>query len=214
MAKQLPASIIIEKNRIETEYTWLVMLDIVLPDSTLLYLVRNNEDVTFNSTLYVAIPFTIEPTKETTKGQINTVTLKVSNITRIIQSYIEDQNGGIGSSVKVRFINNIDLSGTTDYSELELDFTVLSTNSDTQWVSFTLGTGNPLNKRFPLDRYLANHCGFKFNNLSGQEGTSPECGYSGSETSCNRTLSDCQARNNSSRFGGFLGLGKGGVRIA
>lgn len=213
MAKNLPASVIIEKNRLSTENSWLTLLDVVLPDDTPLYLVCNNEDITFNSTVYTAIPFKIEPTKENSKGQIPTLTLSISNITRAMQTYIEENSGGVGSSVKVRVINNMDLSGSTDYSELEADFTVLGSNCDTQWAVFTLGAGSPLNKRFPLYRYLANHCRFQFNNLPGKEGLSPECGYSGVETTCNRTLSDCQARSNSSRFGGFLGLSKGGVRI-
>ena len=214
MAKQLPASIILEKNRLETEYVWLIFLDIVLPDGTPLYLVRNNEDTTFISTVYTAIPFTLEPTKENSKGVIPTVSLKISNVTRVIQAYMEAQNGGVGSDVKVRVLNSKDLSGGTDLAELELDFTVLSSHSDTKWVTFLLGAGSPLNKRFPLDRYIASHCRFRFDNLPGKEGLSPDCGYSGVETTCNRTLSDCQDRNNSARFGGFMGLGKGGVRYA
>lgn len=45
MPKNLPANIIIEKNKLQTKAAWLICLKITLPDGTIIRLVRNNENV-------------------------------------------------------------------------------------------------------------------------------------------------------------------------
>ena len=204
MAKNLPANLILEKNKLATPNPWLVLLDIVLPDSTTFYLVKNTEDITFQGRTYTAINFEIEPTQHKTGGEIPTVTLRVSNVTRVLQAYLEDLNGAVGAGVTIRVVNSAYLS--EDYSELEMTFDVLATQADAQWVTFTLGAPNPLKRRFPPYRYIAQYCNWEFK--------SRECNYQGSATSCNRTWDNCQALNNTKRFGGYLGLNPGGVRIA
>ena len=47
MPKDIPQSIIIQKNLLSSTYPWLILLDIFLPDSTNFYLVNNNENVIF-----------------------------------------------------------------------------------------------------------------------------------------------------------------------
>lgn len=208
--KNLPANLIIEKNKIATPNSWLVLLDVTLTDNTKFYLVKNTENITFQGNEYTAMNFEIEPTAETSKGEIPTVTLRISNVTRIIQAYLEELEGCIGATVVVRVVNAAYLA--EDYSELEMTFDVLATNSDVNWVSFTLGAPNPLRRRFPLYRYIANHCGWSYK--------SAECGYSGALGTCERTLDDCRNHNSeennfeqSKRFGGFHGL-NGDVRLA
>lgn len=215
MAKTLPASVVLEKNKLSTTNTWVILLDVTLPDSTMLYITNNNEDVVFNGQTYTAIPFTLDDVKENSKGELPTISLKISNITRSVQALMEDPDieGMVGGTVRLQLVNTLDLTGTTDFSELDLTFTIMSSSSDAYWATFNLGAGSPLNKRFPLDRYIASHCRFTFNNLTGKEGLSPECGYVGVDTSCERTLSACQAKSNSERFGGYVGLDKGGVRV-
>lgn len=211
IAEALPAtglsvSLLIEKNRIASPNAWLVTLDITMPDNTEYHIVNNNESITFNSQVYTPFPFQIEPTKETTKGEIPTVTLKVSNVTRVFQASIESNNGGVGAIVIVRFINSAYLS--EDYAELEMEFTVLRTESNIDWISFTLGAPSPLIKRFPLYRYLASHCNWTFKEV--------ECGYTGTETYCDRTLdgvNGCRQKSNSNRFGGFPGMANSRTRI-
>jgi len=71
---------------------------------------------------YIAFPFELEPTKQTSKGEIPTLTVRVSNITRLIQPYLEALDGGIGSIVKITVVNSAHLS--ENYSELEMTFDV------------------------------------------------------------------------------------------
>ena len=46
------------------------------------------------------------------------------------------------------------------------------------------------------------------------DGVNIECDATSPLTTCNRTLADCVERNNSERFGGFLGMQSDGIRIA
>lgn len=280
----IPANLILEKNRLATASVWLVLLDITLTDNTVFQLVKNNEDITFNGDVYSAFNFEMEPTEQTGKGEIPSVTLKVSNVTKLIQPYLETLDGGIGSSVKLTVANSDHL--TEDYTEFEMTFDVIDCNSSAQWVTFTLGAPNLLSQMFLLNKYLALHCNGPFNDVEEQQGF--ECGYAGKAiegitlsgtspvsiqiaghdfseddmlkfadivgtvelngnsytvsvtdadnftldgtdssdftaytsggkagySTCKRTLADCRARGNATRFGGFPGMRSGGVRIA
>ena len=209
--KSLPANLVTEKNKLHSTDPWLILLDITLTDSTPIRLVRNTEDVTYNTNTYTAFPFDLSIVESNSTGQIPTVTLKVCNITRLLTPYLESLDGGLESTVKVTVVNAGLLSES--YSELDMDFTVMGCEADAHWVTWTLGMANPINRRFPLYRFLANHCAWTFTG-GVAVGVNVECGYTGAYTTCNRTLSDCVARSNTARFGGFLGMQSDGIRIA
>jgi len=153
--------------------------------------------------LFMAFPFQLDTTMSSSKGEIPTVELKVSNVTQLIEAQLQTLNGGIGSEVKIIVVNSKFL--TENYSELELYFDVLECHTNHEWVTFTLGAPSPMRKRFPLDRYFALHCRWKFKSI--------ECGYVGAETTCNRTLEQCRARTNTTRFGGFPCMRSGGIKV-
>lgn len=199
--KSLPLALKQAKNQLGGDSPWLVTLDIDL-DGTFYYLVNNNEDITYNGQVYTAVPFDVAPPKESSKGEIPTVTLNVSNVTRTLQYYMELLAGAVGAPVTLRVVNTAHLA--EDYSELTMYFEVMATKCTASVVSFTLGAPNPLNTRFPAEQFIAAHCNWKFKG--------PECAYAGVASSCNRTLKDCQLKSNSVRFGGFPGL-QGGIRL-
>lgn len=200
--KLIPSNLIIEKNRLTTTNAWIVLLDVQLENSTL-YVCNNNEAVSFQGRTYTPVPFEIEPTESGSGGEIPTVTLRLSNVTRMAMTYIEQTSGLVGRTVVVRVVNSAYLS--ENYSELTMTFDILGTEVNAQWVVFTLGAPSPLNKRFPLYRYLANHCQWEYKGI--------ECGYSGDLPTCKKTLEDCRNHNNSARFGGFIGLLRGQLRV-
>jgi len=171
--KSLPASLILEKNKLASPNPWLVLLTITLTDSTILRFVRNTKDVTYKGNVYTAFPFEITPAKQDNRGEIPTVTLTVSNVTQLLEPYLDEQDGGVGASVVITVINAAHLD--EDYAELEMAFDVLACYSTAESVVFTLGAPNPLRQQFPLRMYLAQHCGFVY------EGA--ECGYVGKDIS-------------------------------
>lgn len=203
--KTLPANITLEKNKLETPSAFLILLEVTLPDATKFYLTNNNEQVTFNAQVYTPIPFQLDPIKEQLQGQLQVVNLRISNVTRLMQSYLEATNGGIGSVVTLTVVNSAYLAES--YSELTMTFDVVSCSTDINWVNFGLGAPNPLRRRFPLHRYLPSNCRW-VSNFKGAE-----CAYAGIDSTCKGTYDDCLLKANQVRFGGFKGLEAGGLRV-
>ena len=207
--KKLPASLVLEKNKLAQNSAWLILLDIDIEGESTIYLVRNNESVPFGNNTYQPFAFELDATKQESKGKIPTVGLSISNVTRIFANLLEVHNGGVGATVTLRVVNSALL--TENYAELTIEYDVIATEVSEEWVSFTLGAPNPLRQRFPKYRYISGHCNWQFNYPAG---TGAECGYTGEDTICTRTLDDCQGKGNSERYGGFLGLMSGGMRVA
>ncbi len=202
--KNLPANLILEKNKLATTSAWLVLLDLTLPDASVIRLARNSENITFGGNVYTAFPFDLNATQSSGRGEIPTVQLRVSNVTRLLQAYIEQYNGGVGFSVKITVVNSALLA--ENYAELAMTFDVLACQSDSQWITFSLGAPNPLRRRYPLYRAIGNHCNWTYKGR--------ECNYTGGLATCKRTLADCRAHSNSARFGGRPGLTGSGIRLA
>lgn len=283
--KYLPSSIVLEKNKFATTSAWLILLTVTLPDTTVIRLVKNNEDVTYGGNLFTAFDFDLEPVAIEMKGKLPSVNIRVNNVGRVFQSYVEEQEGIVGSTVLIQVVNSALLA--QDFSELDLTFEIQKATADSQYVTFELGVPSPLHKRFPLYRYGGIICNwvsrfkgaeckyvktrvylssetyfylwaykvhsFKknetitFNNSDGSyvaplDGTTtfyvipynttlfqiateadgaPLTGLSFGtgftffiKSVCDGRLETCQGLANSRNYGGFLGLGKGGVRFA
>lgn len=196
----------LEKNKISSTGAWLILLEIQFQGATI-RVVNNNEDIEWpagSGTRWVAFPFELGEVSENSKGELPSLQLKVSNVTRIIQQYLEQYAGGTDATVILRVVMSEHLDLTTP--ELTEVFNVKSTSTDAMWAYFNLGPDYALTQRFPPDRYMRNFCPFKFKGI--------KCGYSGPLTTCNKTLKDCRERNNSERFGGFPGIpGAGGLYV-
>jgi len=233
---------------------------------------------------YTAFPIQIDRIEQSNSGEIPQLRVQIGNITRLLQSYLDELDGGRGSIVTLTYVN----SGLLyeDYSALTFEYELVKTIATEDWITCILGASNPLTRRFPLNRYFARSCRWLFrdaNNL-----VSTECGYVGKTINnitissneyvkvqanghgfvtgdvvyfaevggtvelngnhysihvqdsntftlddtdgadfsaytsggivgyyeCSRTLSDCVARGQDIRFGGFWGLIPGGVQIA
>ncbi len=213
MPKSLDANLILEKNKIQSDSPWLLFLEITLltpnnPNEVnplKLYFVRNPENITYSGQEYIAFPFTVEPYKSTNKGEIPIVEIKVSNITQYIQKYLEYYQGGVGSNCKITVVNRANLDAS--YTELEIEYDVISCEANEDFIIFRVGAPNPLTQRFPLYRYIASHCRWTFRDA--------ECGYTETTfANCERTMEDCRERERIEWFGGFPGLRNDTIKIA
>ncbi|MCK5604306.1 hypothetical protein KAR91_20625 [Candidatus Pacearchaeota archaeon] len=222
----LAQHLILAKNKTQDPDPWLILIKITLNDGipTKIKLTRNNENVFFNdgdgNEEYTAFPFIISTKTQTSTGEISHLELQVSNVTRLIQPFLEDLDGGLGSTVKVMIIHYRALTVTpigkvADYADLIQEYDVLSAKSNPRWITFILGAPSPLRKPFPPDKYLAQHCSWQFDTATTP---SPECNYRVDgdglgKTTCKRTYNDCVNHENEARYGGFFGLQTGGIRI-
>ena len=191
-------------NSLGGDSVLLVALKIVIPSTPTIYIVRNGEAVTFGGNFYQPFEFNIGEITAG-KGETPQLQLQIDNTSRAIERYLIEYdtylklNGidGNGITCELYVLNTNDLTEAvmTEYFEL-VDF-----KANNKMATFTLGTTSLFNKQYPPRKMYANFCSFKF----GGE----KCLYSGIETTCNKTLSDCRARGNSVRYGGFVGLGSG-----
>lgn len=193
----LSTASIIEKNKVSTTGVWLQLLELDYGDD-IIRLVNNTEDITFQGHEYVAFPFSLDDQTENSTDLPN-LKLSVSNVTRTIQRIAEEYKGFTGSKVTVRIIN----SNIPDVSEIEEYFVITGAEANVNNVVFTLGTDFSFARRFPLVRIMKDFCPFTFKGV--------QCGYTGSATECNRTLSRCRQLGNSVRFGGEPTIPQGGL---
>ncbi len=202
MAKTLPANLILEKNKVESSAVWMLIADIDL-NGVMFYITDNNEDVTYGGNVYTSFPFTISSMDNNSSGKVPSLSMNVSNVTKGIMQYVEASNGLVNSEVVIRVVNSAHL--TEDYSELTLEYTILSTSVTAEWISFKLGAPNPMMQRYPRDRYVAKYCNWLFKSV--------ECAYTGVDTTCDRTKDACELKGNLLRFGGYPGLSENGLRV-
>lgn len=198
--RNLPLALRQASNAFGQDSAWLPLVTIAMPDDTTYRIVPNTDDVTFAGETYYAFPVQIDWPSENNKGEIPYITLRVSNVTRVLQGHLEALNGGIASTVSIAIVNTGLLS--EDYAELTLECEVLSSEATAQWVSFKCGPANPMRRRCPLYRYLARYCNWRPYSI--------ECGK---DVPCDRTYANCLSNDNVARFGGFPGLEAGGLRV-
>ena len=195
MSLKLAAAIALAKNRLSDNGAWLVLLDLVLDESTVLYLVRNTEDITWGGQVYTAFPFDMDDAKQSGDGSLQSVTIRVSNVMRAVQRQIEALDGMGDASVVLRVVYSEELAAG---AVIEETFSVGSVSCSSEWVSIELQPENFWSRRCPRYTYTRQNCRWKFK--------SDECGYSGSTATCNKTMKACAAMSggsNIARFGGF-----------
>lgn len=191
----------LEKNKIESGTAWLILLEIEVTPYITLRLVRNTEDIEWNGETWTAFPFEFDPPKQTSAGELPNFQLRVSNITRTVEGYLEQSGGGVGASVRVMVVMSSNLENT--HPELDEEFSVQSTSYDAEWVTFTLSGAVNLFRRVPLRRFLKNFCPFKYQG--------PECRAQSGYTTCDKSLAACRLRGNEARFGGEPAIPQGGI---
>ena len=198
--RSLSVAAALAKNTLDDTGAWLILLDVVIGGETI-YLVYNNENITWNGNQYTAFPFEIDPIDEESKGELPALKLRVSNVSRALQYYISESGGCVGATVTLRIVHSDHLDLTEP--EVEECWAITQVASDETWVTFTLGADYPVTSRRPIWRFLKNFCPFEYKGV--------ECGSTSSMPDCNHSLVHCRARGNSTRYGGEPAIPQGGL---
>ena len=202
MPLTLSSTYIAEKNKLSSQYAWVILLDINFEGESTLRLAWNTDDVVWGGNTYQKYAFEFDELVEDGKGALPVFGIRIANPGRLLMPYLEESSGGVGATVTVYVVHSNNLSEAE--AAIEETFEVIETTADAKWVYFKLGAEHPMLQRFPKQRYLKDHCRYK-------EFGGSECAYEGLETDCNRTLERCIELENQARFGGFPGMAYGGV---
>lgn len=201
--RSLNSTSITEKNKQENKPIHLYTIHAYNGINNLNY-TDYDEDVTFSGVTYYKFPITFDIVTENNKGAIDVVTVTISNISRVIQAYLELYDF-TGKKVTIRTVWANQLADTSAY--IDDIFYIDSWTADEKNAVFSLSSKfDVLSVELPLRRYSRNHCQWVYK--------SSECGSVHASTTCNKTKSDCKAKGNYSRFGGFPSVQPNRVIVA
>jgi hypothetical protein len=207
MARHLSIGTVVEKNKIQSEDTFIILIDATIKDdygayvSTLSFC-KNSENIIYgvdkdgNPVNYQAANFDIDLNTELNSEP--TIKLSAQDQTRTLAQYIEAYGGLIGSDLTMTVVNSGALDGPPEIQET---FKIIASNVNEYVVEFDLGTESAVNKRFPLYRQFRDRCAWPYKGR--------RCGYTGQLATCDYTLegsNGCIAHANVARFGAFPSL--------
>lgn len=200
----------IEKNSLASTGVWGILLEVYVPQlNDYIRISSTNEDVIWRGNVWQPFPFEMDEIGDSSKGELTQFAIKICNINGILDGYVDQADGGVGSIIKIMVVNTnvIIASGEID-PEIELGFVVKATSINNSWVTFTLGATNPYSILIG-NRMIRTGCRFVGENGTQNGFKGARCKYNGSITSCNKTLTMCRELGNSNNFGGFPGIGVG-----
>lgn len=200
-----------EKNKRVSDSVWLIALEMEVPGlSESVRIVTGTDDITWRECTWVAFPFEFDEITETSKSEVPKIDLRISNVGRVMETYLDQYNQFLKSNERAPIIVNLYLINSKNLAqptpEIEHTFQLKKPRTNAQWCTLSLSADNPYKRRFPQNRILSDVCRYKIFK-------EPRCGYVGPATTCNRSLARCRELGNSNRFGGFLGSGASGLQI-
>ncbi len=187
---------------------WMALCEIVVPTQNTQRLARNTEEVTYAGNVFDKFNFDVSEQVFSSDGSVPRVTLRVAqDRNATIEKIINDTYGALGGTVKIIKAGEKYLD--TAVPALEFNYDILGTESDDNWVTFTLGIPNPLSESVPKRSYSSSSCPFATPELF----KGPECGYTGADTTCTGDYPACYAKGNAARWGGEVGLDPNGLSV-
>jgi phage-related protein len=190
----MPVSLSEALHKLASDGTILALLEI--PECSI-QLVRNIDDVIWNGVTWNKFWFELDIIEDATTGNVPELNIVTSNIGGFVESQVIANDNFNDCTCIIRLIDSSVLNETTPI--LEMTFDIIKVTVTRLAVTMKIGSVNPLMHKFPgwlLDGSVCQYKQFK----------GDLCGYSGSYTTCGRTLADCIQRANQARFGAQLGL--------
>ena len=201
MPRDLPADMKEDLATPNTGGVWMWLCEIAVPNYSIKRRARNTERIEYAENFYEPDNIEVGQQVLTGDGSIPQITLRISqDANKVLETIINDTQGGLGTEVKLIKVNSEFLDEAIP--ALEADYDLLISESDSEWVTFTLGIPNSLTQRCPLRMYMSDSCPWATPTLF----KGPRCQYAGEDTSCLGTLKDCREKDNAEYFGGEIGL--------
>lgn len=200
----------VEKNKLTTDSVWLIMLEITIPSlEDVIRIVSNNEDITWNGEIWQKFAFELDEMSESSTAETSQFSIKVGNANNVIGQYIREYetwvklNSYSPITCTLYVVNSNDLDNPDPTYSANLTLTSSSINMIE--ATFTVSSRDMFRFRIPIYNMYPNSCRFTLKDS--------RCKYSGSATSCDKSLFNCNTLNNSVNYGGFPTISNGSVSI-
>jgi lambda family phage minor tail protein L len=198
------------KNALATgaRFVWLYEIEVPTSTPTRYRFCAQTEPVTFDGNEYSPFPITHSSMQEGADGDLPTLTLTVSNISREIAGTLETYNGLIRQPVKIMLVlmtNSYDTSPQSNRAIVSADYKITSMSLNDEAASASLGDISLYEVNVPKNKISKRYCRFAYKGA--------QCGYAGLMARCDKSLDGpmgCRAHASDSpdhpnRFGGFPG---------
>jgi len=187
---------------------WLWLVEISILGYEIIRLARNTEDVIYAYNLYEKNNFNIGLAPLISDSSVPQIILRIAqDADYTLEDKINATQGAGGGQVKI--IRTHEDFLTEFIEELEQTVDILTSNSDTEYVTFLLGISNPLMKKIPSKRYSSKLCSYARPALF----KGVECQYAGSDSVCTGSFEDCYVKGNSIHWGAELGLDPNTIKV-
>jgi len=166
------------------------------------YFAAYDKNVIFDGIDYIKFPITHDEITENVKGEIDTTKVQLSNVSRLIEYYLQNYDlRGKKISIKMVYANLLD----DPDAYIEFSNYIDSYTSNVKDVVFSIMSKfDVLNVIVPGRIYIKSHCQTLFASPAIRAlGKGQECGYLGAETECNKTRGRCRELGNQKRFNAF-----------
>jgi len=168
----------IEKNKLATASAWVNLIVLTDADSVVQgRYTQNTEDITYDGNTYTQFNFGISPETIDADGSLPTRSIQVSNVTRLLDDVIYQNDGLDGWQVTVIPVNTNCL--TDDFSALARTYQINGCEVDEFAATFQLGGHAILKREFPLQRYMGDYCPFAAKWGVVENFGNCECGFEG-----------------------------------
>jgi len=185
------------KNSLEGEAPIMLYEITDIPNTTVtLYLTNYMEDVVFDGHTYTRFPISVPNIKSNSSGEVDSISVEISNVDREMQAYAEAYDGF--RAAKVTFIFVFPELLDEPSHAIRDTYYVQSSESSADRITFNLSTKLDVLKKTIGRLTLRDRCPWSFKGEN--------CGYTGSETFCDKTLKRCKELGNEENFGGFPGM--------
>ena len=224
--KQLAPSFEDERSSLEPlGWRWLLEVEVPTTPPTRFRFANNTDPIDFGTTslgvpiTYYPYRFVFGPIVQSSEGDLPSMQISVSNVSRVVGAVVEQYNGLVGQPAVLRLVNINDLLNSQ--SQIREDAEIIAVKVRNLDATFTLSAFNLYKAKFPSQRYVAQHCRWIYG--------AAECGYiipsapggtvgTGFAT-CGQLFADCVqrgddeaarsvAREHPERFGGFMGMAR------
>ena len=137
----------------------------------------HDQDVVFESKTYRPFPIKHDAVQQDSKGNLPSVQLKVANVRRELNRYVELADGGSTNDVRIIGLNKAALA-TADARIWTLQIKTASVTA--QWVILRLGMPAFYQRPMPLGVYTRHRCEHAYKHPD-------TCAYAGTLPSCDKT---------------------------
>jgi phage-related protein len=197
----LPTEIIEAKNKLYSDKHFFELLEIQMLDGNIERIVNNNADVPWGGHIWTKFRFAGGDNQENMDGEDNSVVILASNVTGVMQGYLESSsNGMIGDTIIYRLVYE-----DSNTAAIEGHFEIVDAQANTEWVSFTAGAESWFLNRFPAHVYRRNVCRY-------WPYQTDICPYTNNEI-CDRKFATCISLGHASDFGGQPGIPGGAFDV-